>query len=392
MRRLAIYVLYAAVAFRGAIQVGARRDPTLTIALLAAYGLLLFTEPWMARRMGSRSARAVETYRIIYLLLQIALIVVMLLPLRTTDAFLGLFFPLGFQAVEFFGWRAGRWWIVAFLAPMLVYVVLHPDLNNLIMAPIYEAACFLLGTLAHLVQRAETARAENLHMAQELETAQKELQKYASQVEELAGEKARTLLARELHDSVTQTVFSLNLAVQAARLTLPRGPAATSAQFDRVQSLSQGALSDIGRLVSQLGEDGRNPRNLLNDLRQLVSRHQKGGDLVVELHAEGAERDLPPAAAASLCDIVQESLANVKKHADTPQASIRMDLSAVPAWLEVEDCGRGFDLAAALGHPGHLGLAEMSERAREIGWRLIIDSQPGRGTRVRVEEAVEAGE
>ena len=380
MRRLAIYLVYLATALRGALMVAARRDPTLTITLLAAYGILLFSEPWISRRLDSHRWRAA------YLLVQAGLVLAILIPPRTPDAFLGLFFPLSYQAVEFFRWRAGRWWIAAYLAPMLAYVGLHPEINNLIMAFAFEGGCFLLGAMAHLTQREQARREENLRLARDLRTAHKELEKYAGQVEELAAERARNLLARQLHDSVTQTVFSLNLAMQAARLTLPKGPAATSAQLGRAQSLSRAALAEIGRLVSELQPSEAGGGDLVSQLRQLLGRYAGGTELEVELEVTG-ERQLAPAASATLCDIVQETLANVQKHAGTRQVSIRMDLAASPAWLEVEDCGRGFDLASALDRPGHLGLLEMSERAAEIGWRLLVDSEPGRGTRVRIEEA-----
>jgi signal transduction histidine kinase len=250
-----------------------------------------------------------------------------------------------------------------------------------------------LGGLAGMMHRAEEARDANLHMAGELRAAQQELELYTTQVEELAREKARTALARELHDSVTQTVFSMNLAVETARLTLPRGPAPASAQLDRVLSLAQGALSEIGMLVSQLGPTGMQDESvdLPGRLRRLAVRYCAGGELEVVLcEPTGTARDLPPHATAGLCNIVQEALANVKKHAGTSQAWVRMELKAKPAWVEVEDHGCGFDLEAALLHPGHLGLAEMQERAREIGWKLSIDAQPGRGTRLRIQEA--AGE
>ena len=392
MRYLPIYLLYAATALRGTIMIAARRDPTLSAALLAAYGVLLLSEPWVNRRLASRSVRLAGRYRVLYMLVQIGLILGIVLPGPTPDALLALFFPLAFQAVQFFGWRAGRWWIVAFLAPMLAYVIRHPDPNNRIMSLVFEAGCFLLGALAGMTQRAEAARAENLRMAQELQAAQKELEKYTSQVEELAAERARTLLARELHDSVTQTVFSMNLAVEAARLTLPKGPAATAAQLDRVQSLSKSALGEIQKLVSQLQPPGGDGQGLVSGIRRLVARYRTGEELEVDLQAADGQRDLPPAASANLCNIVQETLANVKKHAGTRQACVRMDLGGRPAWVEVEDRGCGFDLGSALSRPGHLGLTEMAERAREIGWRLSIDSQPGRGTRVRIEEALEGAE
>ena len=90
--------------------------------------------------------------------------------------------------------------------------------------------------------------------------------------------------------------------------------------------------------------------------------------------------------AVGLYSIVQEALNNVAKHAGTQQATVRLSLVDTGGCLEIEDHGRGFDLQAGLRQGDHLGLAGMGERARELGWNLTIESYPGSGTRVQVEE------
>ena len=90
--------------------------------------------------------------------------------------------------------------------------------------------------------------------------------------------------------------------------------------------------------------------------------------------------------AAGLYHIAQEALTNVARHAGTQQATVRLDLAGETSFLEIEDGGQGFDPQVAPGQRGHLGLAGMAERAREIGWSLSVESRPGHGTRVRVEE------
>jgi len=108
----------------------------------------------------------------------------------------------------------------------------------------------------------------------------------------------------------------------------------------------------------------------------------------VEVNGELA---LAEAVAAGLYRIAQEALTNVAKHAGTQQATVRLDLTPANSFLEIEDHGLGFDRQLALAQRGHLGLAGMAERARELGWKLSIESQPGRGTRVRVEEKPPGG-
>jgi signal transduction histidine kinase len=81
----------------------------------------------------------------------------------------------------------------------------------------------------------------------------------------------------------------------------------------------------------------------------------------------------------------------VARHAGTGQAFIRLNLADGGAYLEIEDHGPGFDPQTALAEPGHLGLAGMADRAREIGWNLVVDSGCGRGTRIRVVERPSEG-
>jgi signal transduction histidine kinase len=98
------------------------------------------------------------------------------------------------------------------------------------------------------------------------------------------------------------------------------------------------------------------------------------------------ERALPQAVAAGLYRITQEALGNVVKHSGTLEATVRLELNGERACLEIEDHGLGFDPQTALGQHGHLGLVGMVEQAREIGWKVCIESRPGLGTCVRVEE------
>ncbi len=92
------------------------------------------------------------------------------------------------------------------------------------------------------------------------------------------------------------------------------------------------------------------------------------------------------AEAAGLYAIAQEALTNVAKHSGARQATVRLDWRTGASCLEIEDRGAGFDTRAAPNQRGHLGLAGMTERAREIGWSLAVESRRGQGTRIRVTE------
>jgi signal transduction histidine kinase len=313
-----------------------------------------------------------------------------------TDFFAGLFIPLSLQAVLFFGRRLGFLYIA--VLPVVMFITLTANEKGwpfaLTMSFFAGGLCFLFGSYAGQIQEAERAHSQNQRMLDELQVANRQLATYALQLEDLAAEQERSRLARELHDSVTQTVFSMNLTVQSARLLLDSDRSRAAGQLARLEELAASAMSEIQTLVSQLRPSSASPmeaEGLPAALRRLAvdRRLQDGLEMTLEVHGE---RPLARVTEAGLYRIVQEALTNVARHAGTCEVSIHLSLSSDPAWLDIEDHGLGFDLEAALRQRGHLGLPGMAERAREIGWSLSIDSRPGHGTRIRLEESPVEGQ
>ncbi len=416
MRTIGVYLIFAAVALRGVVLFA--DDPQLirVVALLAIYGLILLFETWFNR---PKSARTPQTANVgsslnqvpkwiegeveeqglsqarlvlIYLLLQSALVIGLLLIRPTEDFFALLFIPLSLQAVLFFGRRLGFLCIAAFTLAMAVPLLISEEgrLFGLAMTLFYSGLCFLFGGYAHQVHKAETTRRHNQHMLSELQIAHRQLQGYAAQVEDLAAEQERNRLARELHDSVTQTVFSMNLTVQSARLLLEKEPGRVASQLERLEELAASAMSEIQSLVSQLRPRSVAEEGLPSALHRLIAERQRRDGLELTLEVSG-ERALPEVVAVGLYHITQEALSNVAKHAGTLQATIRLNLFERGSCLEIEDHGCGFDPQAAFSQRGHLGLTGMAERARELDWNLSIESRPGKGTRIRVEENLAGG-
>jgi signal transduction histidine kinase len=125
-------------------------------------------------------------------------------------------------------------------------------LSGLALTVLYGAACVLVRSYAQSVKQAERARQENLQLLAELQATNRQLQDYATQVEDLAAVQERNRMARELHASVTQTVFSMTLAVQAARMLLGKDPARVPEQLEHLQEMTAGALAQLRSLISQL--------------------------------------------------------------------------------------------------------------------------------------------
>ena len=251
------------------------------------------------------------------------------------------------------------------------------------MGGLYSGVCFLFGGYAAQVLKAEAAHHQNQQTFNELQVAHRQLQGYADQVENLAVEHERNRLARDLHDSVTQTVFSMNLAAQSSRLLFDKDPLRASGQLLRLEELSANALREIQSLVSQLKPRSIMEEGLSNALRRLAEEQEARDGLQVSVEIQG-EKTMSEVEMLGLYSIAHEALINVIKHSGALEASVRLSLDKDRSCLEIEDRGVGFEPGAASSQRGHLGLAGMAERAHEIGWSLSVESEKGRGTRILV--------
>lgn len=385
-------LIFASVVIRAWATFSGRSSRGWVMLLLAAYGLLL-----LVRQRRPAWFTTSRNRSLIYLSLQSGLVAALLLIPLHHDFFPLLFIPLSWQAVDLFGRRVGFTWIALCALAMLslftlgprvwgqVYFAIDPA-TGFAMTLLYGAVCFFVGQIAHVRQQAEAARQVNQGLLAELQVAHRQLQDQAAQLEELAVVQERGRLARELHDSVTQTVFSMTLAVQAARMLLDKDVSRVAAQLNRVAELAQNASREIQTIVKQLRPASIADQGLAAALREyLAERHARDG-LIAQLEISDVADDArwPETVTLGLYRIVQEAVNNVIKHADTREVTIKLDLSQHPAWVEVTDRGTGFVLSDLAPQRGHMGLASMAERARELGWTLTIDSQPGQGTRVKV--------
>lgn len=396
MRTIGVYLIFAAVVLRGVVISMDRPYFMVILELLAAYGAFLFLETWIIHRKPLFQSRYTQ---LSYLLLQSAIVISLLSLSDYGDVFVLLFIPLSLDAVSFFGRRLGYLCIavfsLAFTATLLFSEESLPF--GLTMGIFFSGMCFLFGGYVNQVQKAEAAHDQNQIAFSELQSAHHQLQGYADQVANLAVERERSRMARDLHDSVTQTVFSMNLAAQSAFLLLAKESrldaasvraapqTSCSAQLLRVEELAAIALSEIQSLISQLKPRSIVEEGLPSALRALAEQLRSRDGLQVSLETRG-EKKVSDAETLGLYSIAHEALVNVARHSGTDEAVIRLFLDDNVSYLEIEDQGCGFDLQAAADRAarGHLGLAGMSERALEIGWSLSVESRPQQGTRIRV--------
>jgi len=201
------------------------------------------------------------------------------------------------------------------------------------------------------------------------------------QVKLAATTAERDRLARELHDAVTQTLFSASLIAEAMPRVWEQNPDAGRRGLEELRRLTRGAAAEMRTLLVELRPAALTEKPLGELLRHLTEAMTGRTRVPMSLSLDGNCR-LPADVQIALYRIVQEALNNVAKHAGANHVSV--DLSCQPHRAEVNivDDGAGFDPTEVLSD--RLGLGIMRERAQGIGADLEIDSQPGRGTQILV--------
>lgn len=322
--------------------------------------------------------------------LQTLIPLTLLLTIGDIDYFSLLFIPPCTQSILNLPRRTALIWIGVIIAAMSAALLMKFPLTESIgFVIIYPTAIFLFTALSYLAKQAMEAQNRSEALLADLQKANTQLQEYAIQVQELAVTRERNRLARELHDSVTQIIFGLTLSAQAARILLDRNPARVAAELDHLQTLAQNALAEMRALVQELHPHPRAEETLPVLITRLAAELKASHGLTVDVRVAG-ERLLPQNMQNELCRITQEALNNIVKHAKTSQASVTLDLTRAGfLTLLIEDQGIGFNTAGYHAQPGHLGLISMQERVESLGGSLSIQSQPGQGTRIRVEIALE---
>jgi PAS domain S-box-containing protein len=199
------------------------------------------------------------------------------------------------------------------------------------------------------------------------------------QAHERAATDERQRLARDLHDAVTQTLFSASLIADVLPRVWARDPDEALVRLEEVRQLTRGALAEMRTLLLELRPAALTETGLGELLRHLTEAFVGRARVPVDLEVEG-EAAVPPDVQVALYRLAQEALNNAAKHASASRVSVRLRLADDVVWLAVEDDGQGFD-ASAVG-VGHLGLDIMRERCAQIGATLAVDSRPGGGTRI----------
>ncbi|MEU5274029.1 GAF domain-containing sensor histidine kinase [Streptomyces hygroscopicus] len=198
----------------------------------------------------------------------------------------------------------------------------------------------------------------------------------------IAGERAR--LAHELHDAVSQKLFSLRLTAQAATALVDRDPARAKDELQQIALLAAEAADELRSAVVELRPAALDEDGLVATLRTQVQVLDRAHSARVTFASQGV-RALPAAQEEALLRVAQEALHNALRHADARQVDVTLTRHGQGARLRVVDDGRGFDPSAVRRAGRHLGLVSMRDRAGGVGGGLTVESAPGKGTAIEME-------
>jgi signal transduction histidine kinase len=278
----------------------------------------------------------------------------------------------------------------------------HPDMRSFLGVPIVAPegiiGAFYLTEKETLARQDETADGERAATfdAEDQEVIEL-LAAHASiaitnarlyeQSRELSIVSERNRLALELHDVVSQKLFSVMLTAEAAATQIDRDPTAARSQLDRLRQLTREALDELRSLILGLRPPELERDGLQGALRkevELLSRVH-GTDIELEiapaLPRDGGKRDF------AVLRIAHEAVQNALRHARAEHVTVRVAGQNGGLTVEITDDGVGFDPDQPDLRARHLGLTSMEERARELRGHLQIHSAPGKGTTVRLELA-----
>lgn len=201
---------------------------------------------------------------------------------------------------------------------------------------------------------------------------------------ELTIAEERSRLAHELHDAVSQKLFSLRLTAQAAAALVDRDPSRAKGELQQVAVLAAEATEELRAAVVELRPAALDEDGLVATLRTQVQVLDRAHDARVTFAGSGF-RALPAAQEEALLRVAQEALHNALRHSGAAHVDVTVNRRGGGAVLRVTDDGSGFDPHRTRSAGRHLGLVSMRDRASGVGGTLTVESAPGKGTTIEME-------
>jgi signal transduction histidine kinase len=239
------FIIIGVAALRAMLFYRGQSSLAIVMLLIAVYALFYALEPWLSNHFPG--------HMVLYFSLQTALVVALSTVQPFSDFHTILYFPLCVQVFRGFSRLTAIRWTVIFV--ILCGITFLSGLGlfvGLAFMLLYLAVGTFLNSNDFLYLRTQAAEAESQRLLVDLQSAHQQMKEYAAQAEELAAARERNRLARELHDSVSQVIFSIALTSQSARLLLERDAARVPEQIERLQEMTSSALAQLRSLIAEL--------------------------------------------------------------------------------------------------------------------------------------------
>ncbi|MFF9042343.1 GAF domain-containing sensor histidine kinase [Streptomyces parvulus] len=201
---------------------------------------------------------------------------------------------------------------------------------------------------------------------------------------ELTIAEERSRLAHELHDAVSQKLFSLRLTAQAATALVDRDPARAKGELQQVAALAAEAADELRAAVVELRPAALEEDGLVATLRTQIQVLDRAHAARVTFTGHGVKA-LPAAQEEAMLRVAQEALHNALRHSGAAHVDVTLHRRGTGAVLRVTDDGGGFEPRTVRRAGRHLGLVSMRDRANGTGGRLTVQSAPGKGTTIEME-------
>lgn len=214
--------------------------------------------------------------------------------------------------------------------------------------------------------------------------------RHYAQTQNLAVLEERNRLARELHDSVTQSLYSMWLITEGWRAVIGSQDQQSTAQYlDRISEINQQVLKEMRLLIYELRPSTLEEEGLIVSLQKRLDAVENRAGMQTRFIVNGLKK-LPPDIEKELYNISIEALTNSLKHSEAQHINIQIYNAEGSIVLEISDDGKGFDLDRAK-KGGGMGLVSIQERVNELGGALEIITAPGKGTRIKINLKLEDG-
>ncbi len=267
---------------------------------------------------------------------------------------------------------------------LAIPLVFHEQTVGVLMIPVADEGFRLVGDQDMLIRT----------LANQAATSLGTTMLCVERAQDLAVEQERNRIAREIHDTVSQSLFGMIYSLDACIRMLPEQAAAVKEELIELQTLANLTRDQVRHSIFDLWPSSLTLDIFKSDLNHYVSHCFRLVPFNIEYEVEGGFNELSPAIRRNLYRITQEALTNVLHHAAVERAKVRIEINPEVMELSVEDNGIGFDVQSALSREynrEHFGLHGIRERAQALGGECRIISAPGAGSKIRVTIPVKSG-